>query len=181
MFAAPIGIKTCPIGPTSHKNCTKTEKNLLFHKNRFFDNFKLYLGGLGCPGGAHGPYEAIPSNFGGIWSYMAWGGIDVHVFWKYWKLTSSPNTSKLVLGPPGWSSDFFESQGTISGAIKQINFPIKEKTKKEPGKTSPNRHLLMKWLTVLCIFFGPYAPAPHGAKALMGFLEMGLVRKAWFS
>ena len=73
MFAAPIGIKTCPIGPTSHKNCTKTEKNLLFHKNRFFDNFKLYLGGLGCPGGAHGPYEAIPSNFGGIWSYMAWG------------------------------------------------------------------------------------------------------------
>ncbi len=25
----------------------------------------------GCPGGAHGPYEDIPSNFGRIWSYMA--------------------------------------------------------------------------------------------------------------
>ena len=24
----------------------------------------------GCPGGAHGPYEDIPSNFGRIWSYM---------------------------------------------------------------------------------------------------------------
>ena len=35
------------------------------------------------------------------------GGIDFHVFWKYWKLTSSPNTSKLVLGHPDWSSDYF--------------------------------------------------------------------------
>ena len=25
----------------------------------------------GCPGGAPGPYEDIPSNFGRIWSYMA--------------------------------------------------------------------------------------------------------------
>ena len=24
----------------------------------------------GCPGGAHGPYEDIPSNFSWIWSYM---------------------------------------------------------------------------------------------------------------
>ena len=27
----------------------------------------------GCPGAWHGAYEAIPSNFGGIWSYIAWG------------------------------------------------------------------------------------------------------------
>ena len=26
------------------------------------------------------------------------GEVDFHVFWKYWKLTSSPNTLKLVLG-----------------------------------------------------------------------------------
>ena len=45
-------------------------------------------------------------------------GIDFHVFWKYWKLTSAPNTSKLVFGPPDWSSDLFEIQGTISGAFK---------------------------------------------------------------
>ena len=57
------------------------------------------------------------------------GEVDFHVFWKYWKLTSSPNTSKLVLGPPGWSSDFLESQGSISGAIKPINFPKHEPTK----------------------------------------------------
>ena len=59
------------------------------------------------------------------------GGVDFHVLWKYWKLTSSPNTSKLVLGPPDWSSDFFESQGTISGAIKPINFP----------KNGPKQHI----------------------------------------
>jgi len=26
---------------------------------------------LGCPGGGHGPYEDIVSNFGWVWSYMA--------------------------------------------------------------------------------------------------------------
>ena len=34
---------------------------LLFDKNRFPHNFKWFLGGLGV------------SNFGGVWSYMAWG------------------------------------------------------------------------------------------------------------
>ena len=33
------------------------------------------------------------------------GEVDFHVFGKYWKLTSSPTTSKLVLVPPDWSSD----------------------------------------------------------------------------
>ena len=27
----------------------------------------------GCPGGWHGPYEEIPSNFGQVWSYRTWG------------------------------------------------------------------------------------------------------------
>ena len=46
------------------------------------------------------------------------GEVDFHVFWKYWKLTPSPNN-------PNWSSGlqigpriFVLSQGTISGAIK---------------------------------------------------------------
>ena len=65
------------------------------------------------------------------------GEIDFHVFWKYCKLTSSPNTSKLVLGPPSRSSDFFESQGTISEAIKPIMFPKNDpppKTKRGTGQ-----------------------------------------------
>ena len=37
------------------------------------------------------------------------GEVDFHVFWKYWKLTS-PNTSKLVLGPPDRSSDVLKAR-----------------------------------------------------------------------
>ena len=46
------------------------------------------------------------------------GEVDFHVLEKYLKLTSSPNTSKFVLGPPDWFPDFVLSQGAISGAIK---------------------------------------------------------------
>ena len=39
------------------------------------------------------------------------GEVDFHVFWKYWKLTSSPNTSKWVLRPPDifweWRTRYF--------------------------------------------------------------------------
>ena len=80
------------------------------------------------------------------------GEVDFHVFGKYWKLTSSPNTSKLVLGPPDWSSDFFQSQGTISGAIKPINFPKNDTTNKYFSgnwETSKNLHLLITWLPFL--------------------------------
>ena len=66
------------------------------------------------------------------------GEVDFHVFWKYWKLTSSPNTCKLVLGPPDWSSDFFESQGTISGATKPINFTENAPPKKKIRETGKN-------------------------------------------
>ena len=98
-------------------------KNRFFHKNCFFDNFKLYLGGLGVSGGMA---WTIRSDSLELWQGLVlhgMGEVVFHVFWKHWKLTSSPNTSNLVLGPPDWSSDFFESQGTISGTIKPINFP----------------------------------------------------------
>ena len=88
------------------KNCRKTEK--LIKKKRFLTIF-------------NGIWE-VAELWQGLVLY-GMGEVDFHVFWKYWKLTSSPNTSKLVLGPPDWSSDFFESQGTISGAIKPIIFP----------------------------------------------------------
>ena len=37
-------------GPKNSKNLEQL-KNRLFHKNRFFDNFKLNMGGLGVSGG----------------------------------------------------------------------------------------------------------------------------------
>ena len=113
------------MGSNGVQKTSKTVENLknrLFHNNLFFDNFKWYLGGLGVSGGMAWTIRCDSLE---LWQGLVlhgMGEVDFHVFWKYWKLTSSPNTSKLVLGPPDWSSDFFESQGTISGAIKPINF-----------------------------------------------------------
>ena len=89
-----------------------------FSQKHVFHYFKWNWGGLGVFGGRG---RTIRIDSLELWQGLVLHGIgeiDFHVFWKYWKLTSSPNTSKLVLGPPDWSSDFFESQGTISGAIK---------------------------------------------------------------
>jgi len=75
---------------------------------------------------------------------MASGEVDFHVFWKYWKLTSSPNTSKLVLGPPEWSSDFFSKPGHHLKSYKTNYFPTNDHNKKqnpENWTTSQNRHL----------------------------------------
>ena len=75
------------------------------------------------------------------------GEVDLHVFWKYWKLTSSPNTSKLILGPPDRSSDFFKarvpSQELSNKLIFQTNIP---KTKYFLGNwtISQNLHFLFK-------------------------------------
>jgi len=95
-------------------------------------SFPTILNGIcevwGCPGAWHGPNEAIPSKFGWVLSYMTQGKSIFMFFWKYWKLTSSPNTSKLVLGPPDWSLVFFKSHGTIPGAIKNNNFPNNDST-----------------------------------------------------
>ena len=78
----------------------KTEKSI-FRKNVFFHYFKLNLGGLGVSGGMA---WTIRRDSLELWHGI--GEVDFHVFCKYWKLTSSPNTSKLVLWPPDWSSDF---------------------------------------------------------------------------
>ena len=43
-----------------------------------------------------------------LWQGLVLQGIrevDFHVFGEYWKLTASPNTSKLVLGALDWSSE----------------------------------------------------------------------------
>ena len=121
--------KTGPIGPKNSKNCRKTE-NRLFHKNLFFDNFKLNMGGLGVSGGMAWTMRA---DFLEVWRDLVlhgMGEVDLHVFWKYWKLTSSPNTSKLVLGPPGWSPIFFRKPGHHLRKIKLINV-----AKNTPWKT----------------------------------------------
>jgi hypothetical protein len=108
----------------------------------FFANFKWYLGGLGVSGGMA---WTIRGDSVELWPGLVshgMGEVAFHVFGKYWKLTSAPNTSKLVLGPPGWSSDFFESQGTISGAIKPINFPKKQPNKQYfTGTWKTSQHL----------------------------------------
>ena len=96
-------------------------------------------------------------RFGRVWSYMAWGKSIFMFFWKYRKLTSSPNTSKLVLGPPDWSSDCFENQGSISGAIKPINFPKNDHRKQNPEPAKPSKIIicLIKSLAFLCMFLSP--------------------------
>ena len=92
------------------------------------------------------------------------GEVEFYVFWKYWKLTSSPNTSKLVLGPPGWSSDFFESQGTISGNIKPIHFPTNDPNNKYfPGtwNTINKSSFFDKMASFFSYFVGPVSIPTH--------------------
>ena len=111
------------------------------------------------------------------------GEIDFHVFGKYRKLTSSPNTSKLDFGPPDWSSDCFESQGTISGAIKPIIFPTNAPNKQYfPGnwETSQNHYVLMKWLPFLFIYLGPMGPGTFRGSRSLGFpVLMALAPLTW--
>ena len=72
-------------------------------KNDFFTKTCLLtiLNGIwevwGCPGAWHGPYDAIPSNFGGIWSYMAWGK---SIFMFFGNIGNSLHHQI----PPNWSS-----------------------------------------------------------------------------
>ena len=100
------------------------------------------------------------------------GEVDFHVFGKYWKLTSSPNTSKLVLEPPDWSSEFFESQGTISEALKPINFPKNDPNKKifsgklDNFQQSSLFDKMVSFFIVLfwphAFFWAPWGPGPQG-------------------
>ena len=94
-----------------HKNYRTTWKSM-FSQKLFFYKFKLYLGGLGV---SRGMAWTIRGDSLELWPGLVlqdMGEVDFHVFGKYWKLTSSPNTSKLVVGPPDWSSDFLGGQGT---------------------------------------------------------------------
>ena len=165
---------TNPRGPFTNPRGPKKLKNSFFHKNLFFDNFKWYLGGLGVSGGMAWTIRCDSLE---LWRGLVlhgMGEVDFHVFWKYWKLTSSPNTSKLVFGPPDWSSDFFESQGTIAGAIKPISFPKNDPPpKKGNWATSPNRHVFTKWLSFYvffvpnAFFWAPWGPGPQGYRRLL--------------
>ena len=79
-----------------NKNCRKTE-------NRFFTKTVCLqvLNGIwevwGCPGAWHGPYKPIPSNFAGIWSYMAWGK-SIFMFF------GNIGNSRHHQIPPNWST-----------------------------------------------------------------------------
>ena len=86
-------------------------KNRVFHKNCFVHYFKLNLGGLGVSGGRAWTIRRDSLELWQGFVLQDMGEVDFHVFWKYWKLTSSPNTSKLVLGPPDGSMDFFSTPG----------------------------------------------------------------------
>ena len=101
---------------TKHQKLQTNCKIYFFTKTCFFTILNCIWEVWGCPGGGHGPYDAIPSNFGRVWSYMAWG---------------------MVLGPPDWSSFLFESQGTISGTITPINLPKQIPPKKKLGIGQP--------------------------------------------
>ena len=71
-------------------------KNRLFHKNRFFDNFKLNMGGLRV---SRGMAWTVRTDFLELWRDLVlhgMGEVDFHVFGKYWKLWKY---SGLQIGP----------------------------------------------------------------------------------
>ena len=112
--------------PCRAKKQQKLKTNLeidVLSKTVFFTILNGIWEVWGCPGAWHGPYDAIPSNFGGVWSYMAWGK-------SFFMFFGNIGNSLHHQIPPNWSSDFFESQGTISGAIKPIVFQQMTPTKK---------------------------------------------------
>jgi len=124
---------------------------------------------FGRSGGVRGIAWTIRIDCLELWQDLVlrgMGEVDFHVFWQYWKLTSSPNTSKLVLGPPGWFSDCFESQGTISGAIQPINFPKKDTNKQHIFRETGKHQQLVSFR---CLLYLPFFE-PHGARNI--FLEI---------
>ena len=72
-------------------------KKSYFHKNLFFHNFNGIWEVRGRPEAWHGPYEAIPSNFGRVSSYMAWGK---SIFMFFGNIGNSLHHQI----PPNWSS-----------------------------------------------------------------------------
>ena len=72
------------------------------------------------------------------------GEIDFHVFWKYWKLSSSTNTSKLVIGGLQVGPRIFlKARAPSQELYNQLVFQKMTTTNKYfPGTwtTSQNRH-----------------------------------------
>jgi hypothetical protein len=91
------------IGPKKAQKLQKKWKIHVFTKTVFFTIQVGIWEVLGCPGGGHGPYEEIPSNFGKVWSYRTWGK---SIFMFFGKIGNSlhhqihPNwSSGLLIGP----------------------------------------------------------------------------------
>ena len=74
----------------------KNKKKRGFHTNWFLTIWIGIWEVWGC-GAWHGPYDAIPSNFGRIWSYMAWGK---SIFMFFGNIGNSLHHQI----PPNWSS-----------------------------------------------------------------------------
>ena len=115
----------------------------------------------GCPGAWHGPYEAIPSNFGGIWSYMAWGK---SIFMFFGNIGNSLHHQI----PPNWSSGLQIGPRIFWGvrAPNKTNYFQKNDPTNIyfPGTwtTSQNLHFLTKWLPVFLSLLGPSWPGSLG-------------------
>ena len=96
------------IGPNKTQKRQKNGKTVFFFTITVFSIIlNLIWDVWGCPGGRA---WTIRRDSLELWQGLVlqdMGEVDFHLFLKYWKLTSSPNTSKLVLGPPDWSSESF--------------------------------------------------------------------------
>ena len=88
--------KTGPIGIKNNKNYRKTEKSF-FHKNCFFDNFKLYLGGLGVSGGMAWTIRCDSLE---LWQDLVLHGIGKSIFMFFGNIGNSLHHQI----PPNWFS-----------------------------------------------------------------------------
>ena len=103
------------------KKLPKNWKNRLFHKNRFFDNFKLNMGGLGVSGGVG---WTVRTDSLELWRDLVlhgMGEVDFHVLPK---------------------RTYEYNQLTFSISIRFLNYFFDK-------MDSPNRHFLTKWLPFL--------------------------------
>ena len=120
-------------------------KKISFSQKQFF----TILNGIGevwgCPGGGHGPYEDIVSNFGRVWSYRTWGK---SIFMFLGNIGNSlhhqipPNgSSGLQIGP----RILFKARVPSQKLSNKLIFPKKTPRKIQfPGNwaTSQNRYFL---------------------------------------
>ena len=153
MFSAPRdsetlvspGLPTCMLAPCGLRKRATTVENSVSPKT-FFYYFKRNLRGLGV---SRGMAWTIRRDCLELWQDLVlqdMGEVDFHVFGKYWKLTSSPNTSKLVLGPPDWSSVFFVKARVSSQELSN---------KLISHKTTPKQHIFRSHFSEMNWFYFP--------------------------